>query len=160
MFLAKVLQTSKFRNAQHQLMLHMLYTRSVLHLEQKRRLKPLNITPEQYNILRILRGQNGKPMALNDLTCRMIDPTSNASRLVEKLRTKGLVTRKACRMDRRRVDVTLTPNGTQCVEAATAQLMEIERMFEAAIPENLADAMNSALDAYHEARLANETTNQ
>jgi DNA-binding MarR family transcriptional regulator len=159
MHLAEVLQTSKFRNAQHQLLLYLLYTRSVMHLEQKRRLKPWNITPEQYNILRILRGQHGKPMALNDLTCRMIDPTSNASRLVEKLRTKGFVTRKASRMDRRRVDVALTPAGTQCVEAATAQLLELERLFEAAIPEALAHSMNTALDAFHAARLIPDETN-
>lgn len=159
MHLAEVLQTSKFRNEQHQLLLYLLYTRSVVHLEQKRRLKPWNITPEQYNILRILRGQHGKPMALNDLTCRMIDPTSNASRLVEKLRAKGLVTRKASRMDRRRVDVALTPAGTQCVESATAQLLEIERMFETAIPLALAAEMNAALDAFHAARFANDEAN-
>ncbi len=153
MHLAAALQTSKFRNPQHELMLYMLYTRSVLHLEQKRRLKPWNITPEQYNILRILRGQHGKPMALNDLTCRMIDPASNASRLVEKLRTKGLVTRKTSRLDRRRVDVALTPAGAQCVEAATAQLMELELQFEAAVPTEAAAAMNAALDAFHKTRL-------
>lgn len=137
-------------------MLHILYTRSVMHLEQKRRLKPWNITPEQFNILRILRGSYGKPLALNDLTCRMIDPASNASRLVEKLRTKGMVNRTTCRKDRRRIDVSLTPEGMRCVEAATLELKGMEDAFEQAIPLELAEAMNAALDAYHVQRLEEE----
>ena len=156
MHLEQVLQTDKFRSAQHKLMLYILHTRSIILLEQKRRLKPWNITPEQYNVLRILRGQGGKPMALNDLTNRMIDPASNASRLVEKLRTKGLVTRKAARQDRRRVDVALTPAGLHCVEAATPQLLEVELWFEETVPGDLAQTMIEALNAFHTKRIENE----
>ena len=113
------------------------------------------ITPEQYNVLRILRGQGSKPMALNDLTSRMIDPASNASRLVEKLRAKGLVTRKAARQDRRRVDVSLTPAGLHCVEGATPELLELELWFEEAVPSDLAQQLNDALDAFHTKRIEN-----
>lgn len=156
MHLEAALQTDKFRSEQHKLLLYLLHTRSVLHLEHKRRLKPWNITPEQYNVLRILRGQHGQPMALNDLTSRMIDPASNASRLVEKLRAKGLVTRKSARQDRRRVDVALTPAGQHCVESATPLLLELEQWFKAAVPTDLAHTMNTALDAFHTLRINNE----
>ena len=155
MHLEVALQTDKFRNAQHKLLLYIMHTRSVLHLEQKRRLIAWGITPEQYNVLRILRGQGSKPMALNDLTSRMIDPASNASRLVEKLRTKGLVTRKAARQDRRRVDVALTPAGLYCVEGATPELLELELWFEEAVPSDLAQQLNDALDAFHTKRIEN-----
>lgn len=156
MHLESALQTDKFRNAQHKLLLYIMHTRSVLHLEQKRRLVPWGITPEQYNVLRILRGQGTQPMALNDLTSRMIDPASNASRLVEKLRAKGLVTRKTARQDRRRVDVSLTPAGLHCVESATPELLELELWFEESVPDDLAQQLNAALDAFHTKRLESE----
>ena len=80
-------------------------------------LKPHGITPEQFNILRILRGQKGKPIALRDISNRMIDKNSNSSRLVDKLLDKGLVQREACPADRRRVDIVLTASGQQLTEA-------------------------------------------
>ena len=79
-------------------------------------LKPYGVTPEQFNILRILRGQQGKPIALRDISNRMIDKNSNTSRLVDKLLAKGLVQREACPEDRRRVDIVLTPSGRQLIE--------------------------------------------
>lgn len=148
MLLEKSLQTSKFRNPQHKLLLHLLHARSVIHLEQQRRLAPYNITPEQYNVLRILRGQNGNPMALQDLTSRMIDPASNGSRLVEKLRAKGLVLRKACKVDRRRVDVTITAEGEACLERATAQIIELEDHFASSIEAQLAIEINEGLNTF------------
>lgn len=80
-------------------------------------LKPHGISPEQFNILRILRGQKGKPIALRDISNRMIDKNSNTSRLVDKLLDKGLVQREACPADRRRVDIVLTASGQQITEA-------------------------------------------
>lgn len=148
MILEKALQTSKFRNPQHKLLLHLLHARSVIHLEQQRRLAPFNITPEQYNVLRILRGQRGNPMALLDLTSRMIDPASNGSRLVEKLRAKGLVSRKACKVDRRRVDVTITPEGEKCVLHATDQILELEDLFISSIGAAVASEINEGLNTF------------
>jgi len=65
----------------------------------------------QFNILRILRGQHPQPATINLLIERMLDKTSNASRLVDKLEAKGLVTRKQCPNDRRTVDVMITAAG-------------------------------------------------
>jgi DNA-binding MarR family transcriptional regulator len=62
-------------------------------------------------VLRILRGSHPKPMMLADITCRMIDKNSNATRLVEKLRVKGLVKREICKNNRRQVDISITDKG-------------------------------------------------
>jgi len=148
MLLEQALRTNKFRNPQHKLLLHLLHARSVIHLEQQRRLAPFNITPEQYNVLRILRGQNGNPIALQDLTSRMIDPASNGSRLVEKLRSKGLVSRKLCKSDRRRVDVTITPEGEHCLNQATAHILELENQFVSSIEADLATEINEGLNTF------------
>jgi DNA-binding MarR family transcriptional regulator len=74
-------------------------------------LKNFGITPEQYNVLRILRGSHPKPLKLADITCRMLDKNSNATRLVEKLRLKGMVKRETCKTNRRQVDISITDKG-------------------------------------------------
>jgi len=78
--------------------------------------KPYGITLPQYNILRILRGQHPKPATVNLLIDRMLDKTSNASRIVDKLETKEFVTRKQCPDDRRTVDVLITQKGLDLLE--------------------------------------------
>jgi len=70
-----------------------------------------DITGNQYNILRILRGQHPNPATVNLLKDRMVDKMSDASRLVERLRVKGYVKRDLCLVDRRRVDVSITHKG-------------------------------------------------
>ena len=79
-------------------------------------LKPFGISKEQYNVLRILRGQFPKPSTLSLITDRMISKTSNATRLVEKLRQKKLVERNQCEENRRRVDILITKPGLALLE--------------------------------------------
>ena len=74
-------------------------------------LKPFEITEPQYNVLRILRGQNGEAMNLYEIQSRMIQKMSNVSRLIDKLVAKKLVTRKECKENRRRVDIAITQKG-------------------------------------------------
>ncbi len=74
-------------------------------------LKPYGLSQEQYNVLRILRGQHPKPSTLGLITERMVDKMSNATRLVEKLRKSGLVTREVCAANRRKVDILITQEG-------------------------------------------------
>lgn len=107
---------ASFASTQEQLVLTVLHTASAMLSKHRVLLKPYGVTPEQFNILRILRGQQGKPIALRDISNRMIDKNSNTSRLVDKLLAKGLVQREACPEDRRRVDIVLTPSGRQLIE--------------------------------------------
>lgn len=69
------------------------------------------LTEQQYNVLRILRGRFPEPVNLSDIQERMIDKSSNATRLVEKLRKKGLADRHTCKENRRKVDITITDEG-------------------------------------------------
>ena len=113
---SEALQMASFASTQEQLVLTVLHTASAMLSKHRVLLKPHGVTPEQFNILRILRGQQGKPIALRDISNRMIDKNSNTSRLVDKLLAKGLVQREACPEDRRRVDIVLTPSGRQLRE--------------------------------------------
>ncbi len=101
----------KFQSEFQKAAVNILFTGSWLYNINAAFLKEFDITPEQFNVLRILRGSHPRPMMLADITCRMIDKNSNATRLVEKLRLKGLVKREICKNNRRQVDISITDKG-------------------------------------------------
>ncbi|WMJ73109.1 MarR family transcriptional regulator [Cytophagaceae bacterium ABcell3] len=113
MELEKEINQSKFQSQYQKLGINIIYTASWLRNFTLQRLKPYNISPEQFNILRILRGRYPKPSTIMLLTERMLDKSSNASRIVEKLRQKGYVERKECSKDRRQVDILITDAGRE-----------------------------------------------
>jgi len=79
-------------------------------------LKPYSITEPQFNVLRILRGQKGAAMNLYEIGDRMVHPTSNVSRIVDKLLEKGYLERKESEVNRRRVDISITRAGLNLLE--------------------------------------------
>lgn len=79
-------------------------------------LKPFGVSKEQFNVLRILRGQHPNPSSLQLISERMISKSSNATRLVEKLRQKGYVERSLCPTNRRKVDILITKKGLDALE--------------------------------------------
>ena len=105
------IKQEKFVNEYEKVAVNILFTSSWLYHINTQRLKPHGITPEQFNVLRILRGSQPKALMLADITCRMVDKSSNATRLVEKLRQKGLVKREICENNRRQVDIVITLKG-------------------------------------------------
>ena len=84
MKIEEVIQQKKFRSEFEKLTINLMYTSSQMNVIQQRLFRQYDLTSQQYNILRILRGQKGKPIGVNQMIERMIDHTSNASRLVEK----------------------------------------------------------------------------
>lgn len=130
--------------------INILFTASWINLQTTKLLKQYNISPQQFNILRILKGMHPEPATVKLLTERMIDKMSNASRLVEKLKQKGLVEREASEEDRRRVDVYITPEGidliekaSQAIDSSTEQNMSILNQKEAAELNRLLDLIRS-----------------
>lgn len=111
------IRQEKFESEFHKTAVNILYTSGWLYNLNALRLKPHGITPEQFNVLRILRGSHPKALMLSAITCRMIDKNSNATRLVEKLRQKGLVNRTVCENNRRQVDIQITAKGLRALEA-------------------------------------------
>jgi DNA-binding MarR family transcriptional regulator len=111
MSLEQDIRQEKFISEFQKAALNILYTSGWLYNTNAARLKPHGITPEQFNVLRILRGSHPKKMMLADITGRMLDKNSNATRLVEKLRQKGLVERQICERNRRQVDISITDKG-------------------------------------------------
>ena len=111
MELGKEIKQSNFKNEYQKAMLNVMYTGNWVNAEHARFFKKYGLSPQQYNILRILKGQHPLPASVNLLIDRMLDKMSNASRLVEKLRQKKLVRRTTSEADRRQVDVIITEEG-------------------------------------------------
>lgn len=111
MGLEQDIKQKKFDNEHEKAIINILFTSSWVESASLKRFKPHGVTPQQYNVLRILRGSHPKKLMLNDIAGRMIDKNSNATRLVEKLRQKNLVTRNQCPDNRRQVDIAITDKG-------------------------------------------------
>ncbi len=114
------IKQDKFHNDHQKAAINILYTGSWLYNINAGFLKKFDITPEQFNVLRILRGSFPKPMMLAEITERMIDKSSNCTRLVEKLRQKALVNRFTCVNNRRQVDISITDKGQQLLKRIDA----------------------------------------
>lgn len=111
MSLEEDIKQDKFQSEQQKAVINILYTGSWLHTGNAAFLKKFDITPEQFNVLRILRGSHPETLMLAEITARMLDKSSNCTRLVEKLRQKGFVQRKICEDNRRQVDISITDKG-------------------------------------------------
>jgi len=129
----------------HKAVVNILYTSSWLNYTQSAVFKDFGLTMKQFNILRILKGQYPKAATVNLLIDRMIDKSSNASRIVDKLVEKGFVERKTCPEDRRRVDVVISEAGMKIVDQATRKLDESET-FKDSLSEKEAQELNRLLD--------------
>jgi DNA-binding MarR family transcriptional regulator len=145
MGLEEDLKQQRFDNEYEKMVVNILFTGSWLSSRNASRLKPFGLTPEQYNVLRILRGSHPKPMMLADITSRMIDRNSNATRLVEKLKAKGFVNREICESNRRQVDISITDSGlvvlTKIDEGLDQWLENLKT-----IPKNEVEELNNMLD--------------
>lgn len=110
------IKQKKFRSENQKLIVNLLLTGSWISFKSYEMLKPFQLTTQQYNVLRILRGQYPDPATINLLIDRMMDKMSNASRIVDRLEKKKLVERKLKAEDRRCVDVMITDKGIKLLE--------------------------------------------
>jgi len=142
----EAIKQKKFKNDFEKLVVNIIYTSRWLDYEQGKLFKKYDITQPQYNLLRILRGQYPKAASVNLLIDRMLDKTSNASRIVETLRKKGLVDRKECQADRRKVDVVINQRGLSILEEAGKELSVLHGIHEKSLTQEEVGTLNSLLD--------------
>ena len=143
------IKQKKFRNPYQRLALNLIYTTNWLEYKQLEVFKEHDITPQQYNVLRILRGQQSTPITVSAITERMLDKNSNTSRLVDKLLAKNLAKRTSCPNDRRAVDVVITPEGLALLEILDPFVDQWEDRFSIITPEE-ADQISAMLDKLRE----------
>lgn len=137
----------EFISEYNKLVINILFTSSWINSEHNHIFKGYGITTQQFNVLRILRGQLPNAASVNLLKDRMIDKMSNVSRIIDKLKAKDLVTRKLCKHDRRQVDVKITEKGIQLLGELDVKMAEYERKFTEISPEE-ASIVSDILDRW------------
>ena len=145
MKLEEEIKQKAFKNPYQKLMVNILYTGSWIQLMESGLLKEHKLTLPQYNVLRILRGKHPEPVTVNDIIERMLDKSSNASRIVDKLSAKKLAERKVCKKDKRAVDVIITRNGLKLLEEIDKEIPKWEKKLKAITPVE-AETLNNLLD--------------
>lgn len=149
--LEEAIRQPRFHSEHHKLTVNLLYTSHAVTAWQAHMMKPYGLTPPQYNVLRILRGGHPAAVSLQTITERMLDPMSNAGRIVEKLLEKNLATRRTCPHDRRAAEVGITPEGLSLLARLDTEQAAFEaRMLEGLTPDDAA-CLNTLLDRFRAA---------
>jgi DNA-binding MarR family transcriptional regulator len=123
--LEDAIQSSKFSSQKQKAGLNVLYTAWWIKTMVSKQLKPLGLTGEQYNVLRILKGKHPEQMCVRDIGCRMIEKNSNVPRIIDRLELKKLVTRSTSMVDKRETVITITPAGMDTLKLATAKVDDL-----------------------------------
>jgi DNA-binding MarR family transcriptional regulator len=139
------IKQQSFKDEFHKLVINLKFSAGWLGGFHNKIFKAHGISSQQYNVLRILRGQHPKPSSLILIRERMLDKDSNASRLIDKLESSDLTKRVQCLNDRRQVDITITKRGLQLLEEIDP---EINQMTDNVINLSTEEAimMNNLLD--------------
>lgn len=142
------IEQENFDSEQQRLLINIMFTGNQFTLLSSRMLKQFSLTTQQFNVLRILRGQKGNPISVKDMHGRMLDSSSNVSRLVDKLLTKNLITRITCPNDRRKVELTIPEKGLQLLSEIDVFLKVIKKRLRSAITEDEAKIASRILDKF------------
>jgi len=144
MTLEKDINQHVFRSEYQKSALNLIYTFNWVNEKINRYFEPFDITQQQFNILRILRGA-GDPLSTLQIRQRMLDKMSDTSRIVDRLIKKGLVKKTVCREDRRMVDVMLTDKGKKLLQTMDVLNEEMDAIFKS-LNEEEARQLNFLLD--------------
>lgn len=146
---SEIVKQKKFTSSQAKAALNVMYTANWLEDIMRRHLKPFGVSHEQYNVLRILRGNHPESYALQEIRERMLNRWSNASRLVEKLRKKDYVTRRQSRENRRKVEIKITDEGLKLLEDIEEEV-PMDLIFREGMDEDEARKLSDTLDKMRE----------
>ena len=143
------IKQTKFHDEYHKLAVNLQFTANWLSAKHGKALRHFGISSQQYNVLRILKGQYPKPSSLILVRERMLDKESNASRLIDKLVKAELTRRVQCPNDRRQVEITITEKGIELLKKMNPKVDEISTSMKS-LSEQDAETLNSLLDKLRE----------
>lgn len=149
MGIEKDIQQQQFRNEYQKATVNIIFSAGWLQEKIKTILDAEDITPQQYNILRILRG-NKEPLSTLQIRERMLDKMSDTSRIVERLQKKSLVEKKTCPSDKRLVDVVISKKGLSLLDKLDKRNSELDEILHNLSGEE-AETLNQLLDKMRDA---------
>ena len=139
------IQSNKFEDNYHKLVINISYSYGWLNNLMRGTFEKYNLTQQQFNILRILRGQYPNPSTVNLLKERMIDKMSDASRIVDRLVQKGLVSRCTNNKDRRSVDIRISESGLELL-ASLDKVVDAKKLLKDNLTDEEALQLSNLLD--------------
>ena len=145
MELQKEIKTSRFESVFQQAVVNVFYTYSWCTEQMKQIVAPYEITTQQFNVLRILRGRHPKPSTINLIKSRMMDKMSDASRIVDRLVQKGLVEKEINTTDKRAVDIRISRKGLTLLKRMDEEV-DLSAMVSSNLTEEEALQLNLLLD--------------
>jgi DNA-binding MarR family transcriptional regulator len=148
MKIEEVLKSTVPMDNSKKIIMNIIYTQNIITENFNEILKPYDISSEQFNVLRILRGQKGNPANMCVIQERMLAKTSNTTRLVDKLLLKELVTRKVCPENRRKIEVSITSKGLHLLDELEPKVNRHESSFSKNLSEIEQLQLNELLEKF------------
>src|SRR5687767_7933052 len=111
------IKQKKFKSARHKAVINLIYTANWLQAKHQSFFKEFGITGQQFNILRILKGQFPQSISATEIKSRMLDRNSDVSRLLDRLEAKNLITKKTCPVDKRASDIFIAEAGLELLKS-------------------------------------------
>ena len=148
MKIEEIIKSSVTMDDAKKVILNVIYTQNVIGDKFNEILKPYDISGEQYNVLRILRGQKGTPANMCVIQERMLAKNSNTTRLIDKLLLKKLVTREVCPANRRKIEVLITQKGLDLLSDLEPNVVNHEQQFATNLNPDELIQLNTLLEKY------------
>ena len=148
MKIEEIIKSNVSMDDSKKVILNLMYTQSVIADKFNELLKPYDLSSEQFNVLRILRGQKGCPANMCLIQERMITKNSNTTRLIDKLLLKELVTREVCPENRRKIEVQITKKGLALLEELDPKVLDNEKTFSKNLNPKEIELLNNLLEKY------------
>ncbi len=144
----EIIKTSKKIPLEPRTLIHMQLVHNKINEIMNGALKPFEVSLQQFNVLRILRGQQGKPANLSTLNERMVTKMSNTTRLVDKLLAKGFVNRTVCPSNRRKVEIVITDSGLKALKQMDGSLEDAHKVIYQNFRKEDLEQLNYLLDKF------------
>ncbi len=144
----QIIKTGKKIPLESRTIIHFMLVNNKINESISNALKPFDVSLQQFNVLRILKGQNGKPANLSTLNERMVTKMSNTTRLVDKLILKGFVDRIICPSNRRKVEINLTAVGQKELAKMSATMKKVEKSILKKISKQELEQLNNLFNKF------------
>ena len=134
----------RFKSPHQKAVINLIFTSSWLQHQQQSFFKDAGITAQQFNILRILKGQLPEAISAKEIKSRMLDKNSDVSRLLDRLLAKGLISKRTCPNDKRAFDVTITESGLTILQSLDKKQKAIDQVLR--LTDDEANTLSNLLD--------------
>ena len=137
---------SKFENNQQKAYINLIYTANEINAVSKKLFKQFDVTLQQYNVLRILKGKHPESVNPGDIKAVMLDKSPDLTRLVDRLLAKDLVSRETCEVNRRKIDIKISEKGLHFLEKTNSKIANNEQFITKSLTDKEADQLSDLLD--------------